>query len=393
MTDVSSVTPANVQSVQSTIAQIQQSLASFGTDLADATTPTDFANLLSGAQDELETGTGSSGAGTLVSSTGLSGETLGANLLVGRSSTASGTTEPTGGDVVQDAMQYVGTPYQWGGTSPQTGFDCSGFVQYVYNNLGVSLPRTSQEQSTVGTPVASLADAQPGDLLFFEPGPSGPGHVGIYVGNGEMIDAPHTGTDVQVQPVWTSELTGIRQVVPPGPAGSSSSIASDTSSTGTASSSTRLRPFIYPGATGSPVGASAGTSTNNGVPASLVPLFQQAAAQYGLSPALLEGVAQVESGFNPSAVSSAGAQGLMQIMPSTAAGIGVDPLNPAQAIDGAAKILSGNLQKFGSLPLALAAYNAGAGAVEEYGGIPPYPETQAYVTKVTAAMNALGGAQ
>ena len=69
-------------------------------------------------------------------------------------------------------------------------------------------------------------------------------------------------------------------------------------------------------------------------------------------------------------------------------GIGVNPMDPQQAIDGAAKILSGDIAKFGSVPLALAAYNAGAGAVEQYGGIPPYPETQAYVNKI---MNLVGG--
>jgi soluble lytic murein transglycosylase-like protein len=81
----------------------------------------------------------------------------------------------------------------------------------------------------------------------------------------------------------------------------------------------------------------------------------------------------------------------MQLMPSTAASHGVDPFDPAQAIDAAAQILAGNLQQFGSLPLALAAYNAGAGAVESYGGIPPYTQTQNYVKSVTAAMNAMGG--
>ena len=129
------------------------------------------------------------------------------------STTASGS-DPTvtGSSVVADAEQYLGVPYQWGGTSPTTGFDCSGLVQHVYGDLGISLPRTSQEQVTVGTPVASLADAQPGDLVFFEPSASGPGHVGIYIGNGQMIDAPHTGTDVQIQSV--GQPTAIRRILP-----------------------------------------------------------------------------------------------------------------------------------------------------------------------------------
>ena len=109
---------------------------------------------------------------------------------------------------------YLGVPYQWGGSTP-TGFDCSGLVQYVYAQLGVSLPRTSEEQATAGTPVASLADAQPGDLVFFagsDGTASSPGHVGIYVGNGQMIDAPYTGAAVRIEPVGNP--LAIRRVLP-----------------------------------------------------------------------------------------------------------------------------------------------------------------------------------
>jgi peptidoglycan DL-endopeptidase CwlO len=125
----------------------------------------------------------------------------------------------SGRDVVNTAAQFQGTPYVWGGTSP-SGFDCSGFVQYVYARLGVNLPRTSEQQALVGTPVASLAQAQAGDLLFFA-GSDGtanaPGHVAIYVGNGQMIDAPYTGTTVQVQPVSSAgPIVAIRRVLGPG---------------------------------------------------------------------------------------------------------------------------------------------------------------------------------
>ena len=81
---------------------------------------------------------------------------------------------------------------------------------------------------------------------------------------------------------------------------------------------------------------------------------------------------------------------LMQIMPATARELGINPLVPSQAVDGAARLLRQHLNEFGSLPLALAAYNAGGGAVRRYDGIPPYAETQAYVVKVQNALRALG---
>jgi soluble lytic murein transglycosylase-like protein len=115
-------------------------------------------------------------------------------------------------------------------------------------------------------------------------------------------------------------------------------------------------------------------------------LFQAAGAKYGVSPALLASVAKAESGLNPNAVSKAGAQGLMQLMPSTAAGLGVNALDPAQAVDGAARLLKSNLDAFGSTELAVAAYNAGPAAVKRYGGVPPYSETQTYVRRVLAGM-------
>lgn len=112
------------------------------------------------------------------------------------------------------------------------------------------------------------------------------------------------------------------------------------------------------------------------------PLFEAAGAQYGVDPDLLAAVAWTESAFNPNAVSHAGALGLMQIMPGTAAGLGVDPLDPVGAVDGAARYLRQQMNRFGDVRLALAAYNAGPGAVEKHGGIPPYEETMAYVGKV-----------
>lgn len=142
--------------------------------------------------------------------------------------------------------------------------------------------------------------------------------------------------------------------------------------------------------TGSASGSAAttsGISASLGVPTGLVPLFEEASARSGVPAALLAAVAKQESGFNPSAVSSAGAQGLMQLMPSTAAGLGVNAYDPQQAIDGAATLLSNYLQQYGgSVPLTLAAYNAGPGAVAQYGGIPPYAQTQNYVASIMASL-------
>lgn len=112
-------------------------------------------------------------------------------------------------------------------------------------------------------------------------------------------------------------------------------------------------------------------------------IFSTAANKYGVDVNLLKAVAKAESGFNANAVSSCGAEGIMQLMPSTAASLGVsNAFDPEQNIDGGAKYLSGLLNKYGSAKLAVAAYNAGSGSVDKYGGVPPYKETQNYVKRV-----------
>ncbi len=96
------------------------------------------------------------------------------------------------GGVVGIAMQYLGIPYVWGGASP-SGFDCSGFIQYVYNQVGVSLPHHAASQFGYGTPV-SRDQLEAGDLVFFD----GLGHAGIYIGSGQFIHSPHTGDVVKI---------------------------------------------------------------------------------------------------------------------------------------------------------------------------------------------------
>lgn len=116
-------------------------------------------------------------------------------------------------------------------------------------------------------------------------------------------------------------------------------------------------------------------------------IFEEAANRYNISEKLLRAVAKAESDFNPYAVSKAGAMGVMQLMPDTAKGLGVtDPFDARQNIMAGAKYLKSNLDKFQNTELALAAYNAGPGSVQKYGGIPPYKETQNYVKKVLSYM-------
>jgi soluble lytic murein transglycosylase-like protein len=118
-------------------------------------------------------------------------------------------------------------------------------------------------------------------------------------------------------------------------------------------------------------------------------LIYRAAGIVGISPQLLEAVARAESNYRHDTVSRAGAIGIMQLTPSTAAALGVDPCDPWQNVLGGARYLKDLLRRYGGrLDLALAAYNAGPGAIKRHGGIPPYPETRRYVYRI---LEALGG--
>jgi cell wall-associated NlpC family hydrolase len=105
------------------------------------------------------------------------------------------------------AARQLDTPYVWGGTG-NGGFDCSGLVQAAYRTAGITLPRVAQDQFDAGPEVPAGAPVAPGDLLFFGTGPSGVDHVGLYVGAGEMIDAPHTGALVRFDSAVGPDLVG-----------------------------------------------------------------------------------------------------------------------------------------------------------------------------------------
>ena len=115
------------------------------------------------------------------------------------------------GGVVGIAMRYLGIPYKWGGSSPSTGFDCSGFIMYVYAQVGVSLPHNAAAQYGHGTPV-DRSQLQPGDLVFF----NGLGHNGLYIGGGSFIHSPHTGDVVKISSLgdswYASTYVGARRL-------------------------------------------------------------------------------------------------------------------------------------------------------------------------------------
>jgi soluble lytic murein transglycosylase-like protein len=149
-----------------------------------------------------------------------------------------------------------------------------------------------------------------------------------------------------------------------------------------------------PGHQTSSISVSAASGATPGGSTDFESEINAAATSNGIDPALLKGLVQQESGFDPNARSGAGAIGLTQLMPSTAAALGVtDPTDPAQSLQGGARYLREQLDRFGGDErLALAAYNAGPGAVAKYGGVPPYAETQGYVNKVLANAASYRGA-
>ena len=272
--------------------------------------------------------------------------------------------------VVNAGAEHLGVPYLWGGTDPVKGFDCSGLVQDAYRAIGVEMPKWSRHQATMGAEIPSIEAAVPGDVIAFgEP----VDHVALYVGDGKMLHAPKTGEVVKIEPI-DRPIATIRRIVTAGPGA------------GVRTVSPAGAPFsLAPGAPVAVAHPPESFPSTGRAEQEYGPLFESAGRRWNVDPALLAAVAETESGFDRRAISPAGAQGLMQFMPATAAEMGVDPWDPASAIDGAARYLRTSLDRFGSAELAIASYNAGPGAVARHAGIPPFAETQNYVRKVLDA--------
>jgi cell wall-associated NlpC family hydrolase len=182
--------------------------------------------------DSVATGTATTSASRSTSSPGatdfasaLTQALSGASAASPASSSSGGA---TGADVVADAKKYLGVPYVFGGTSA-SGLDCSGLVQRVFKDLGIDVPRLVSGQSTVGTEVPSLAQAQPGDIIVCNGGE----HIVIYAGDGKVIHAPSEGRTVSLVDNWLkdSDIVTIRRVVPQAAAASSAAAPASALST------------------------------------------------------------------------------------------------------------------------------------------------------------------
>ena len=266
---------------------------------------------------------------------------------------ADGTIPPSGDAVVTEARKYLGVPYVWGGTDPKSGLDCSGLVQLVYKNLGVDLPRVSWQQAKAGTEVTGgLANARPGDILAFG---SPVHHVG---------DLRRERNDGRGAPTRQGRPGRARSTRPPRTSGGSSRHDNAFGAGGIAASAARVAPS---------------TPYAN--------LFSAAADRYGVPATLLSAVARQESGYDPKAVSPAGAQGLMQLMPGHGKRPrGEQPVRPRPGgrrsrPDAARPDRPVRQHRAGPRGV-----QRRPGAVLKYDGIPPYPETQRYVRNVMSPM-------
>lgn len=203
----------SVDAVLSRIAEIRTQIdalrggttASAGGSASNEATTGAFADALATA-----TGTSTSAGAAGTAAADGATRTPATSVDAGRGTLATGS-GATGSDVVEDAKKYLGVPYVFGGTT-RSGMDCSGLVQTVFKDLGVTMPRVVPDQADMGVPVGSLKDAKPGDLII----PKGEQHIVIYVGDGKVLHAPRPGKDVRIVDNWykDSDIATIRRIVP-----------------------------------------------------------------------------------------------------------------------------------------------------------------------------------
>ncbi|WP_371740087.1 C40 family peptidase [Frigoribacterium sp. VKM Ac-2836] len=214
---------SRIQDIQATIAQLRAGATGATGGMTSATAAAGSSTSATAFADAL--------AGT--SGTGATATSASVDAVAGSVASGSGA---DGSDVVESAKKYLGVPYVFGGED-RTGMDCSGLVQTVFKDLGVSMPRVVPDQAKMGAEVSSLADAKPGDLLV----PKGEGHIVIYLGDGKVLHAPRPGKDVQIVDNWykDADLSTIRRIVPAEGA-SASPAKTVTPTASTASSGTDL---------------------------------------------------------------------------------------------------------------------------------------------------------